>query len=78
MEDAVAKVTARSIIDYIELKKGLRRKNVEKQYNLYILEVSIEWKSFIEQEAVAKQQKKSQRPSQRFEKCQTICKLKNS
>jgi hypothetical protein len=30
MEDAVAKVTARSIIDYIELKKGLRRKNVEK------------------------------------------------
>ena len=54
MEDAVAKVTTRSIIDYTVLKKRNETKNVEKEYDLYILEVSIEWKSFIEQEAVAK------------------------
>jgi hypothetical protein len=30
MEDAVANVTTRSIIDYIVLKKGLIRKKVEK------------------------------------------------
>ena len=54
MEDAVAKVTTRSIIDYIVLTNGLRRKNVEKEYDLYILEVSDEWKCLIEESSSCK------------------------
>jgi hypothetical protein len=53
-EDAVAKVTTRSIIDYIVLTNGLRRKNVEKEYDLYILEVIVEWKCLIEESSSCK------------------------
>ena len=54
MEDAVAKVTTRSIIDYTVLKKRTETKNVEKEYDLYILEVSDEWKCLIEESSSCK------------------------